>query len=418
MRLRTVLALAILAGLTELNGADWPCFRGPTHQGFSPESNPPMHWGMESNILWKAEVPGDGWSSPIVCGDNVFITTAVNDGKELRLIRFDAESGRQVWNKKVFDQVLYRKEPKNSYATPTPVADSERVYTVSFNGEFAALDMNGDIVWRNDEFDYFSRHGIAASLVLHDGLLMFPFDESSTGEDKRLGWQKPWDKSFIIALDKNTGEVRWKAKRGLSRIAHVTPNILENERTTQLVSAAGDVVQGFNIRNGERLWTVESTGEGVVPSVVIGDNLVYTASGFGAPRIRGIQPGTPQNPESARVVWAQRSNVPMIPSFVYSSPYLFTLNEAGNLMCLEEDTGRIVREQRMRGHYYASPVLVDGMIYLLSEEGITTIITATPESKVLAENRLDGRYYASMAVSDGRLYLRSEDYLYCIDETE
>ena len=172
------LGSALLA-LEPVRAENWPGFRGPTGQGHSKEKGLPLHWNAESNVLWKTAVPGDGWSSPIVWGSRVFVSTATENGTKFRMLCLDARKGTVRWDKQLFEQVPRRKEGKNSFATPTPVTDGNRVYVVFGDGTVAALDFAGSVLWTNREVEFYSRHGLGASPVLLDGLLIMPYDGSN-----------------------------------------------------------------------------------------------------------------------------------------------------------------------------------------------------------------------------------------------
>jgi len=428
-------SVAFVVTVANLSWAEnWPGFRGPRGQGISWEKDVPTQWSQTSNILWKTPVPGNGWSSPIVFDDRVFVTTATDDGASFRLVCIDRWTGNIVWDKQVLQQEPGHKSQQNSYASSTPVTDGRRVYVLAYDGSFAAVSMEGDVIWTNRDFHYYSEHGLAVSLILYQDLLIAPFDGSSPGPDKAPGWQKPWDQAVITALDKNTGSVRWKARRGSSRIAHVTPQILSQDGQEQLVSSAGDVVQGFDLKTGERLWTVASTGEGVVPSLVIGDGLIFATSGFGQPTIRAIRTGGKGDVTQSHIAWESADDVPMVPSMLLapatgrgtpaerrglmspreSGDYLFLVTEGGVAKCLAAATGEVLWRNRLAGRYSASPIWVDGKIYFLSEQGRTTIVDAAGEFNVVAQNELQEKCCASPAVSNKHIFIRSEDAVYCI----
>jgi outer membrane protein assembly factor BamB len=295
--------------LIYLNRAEnWPQFRGPTGQNVSDEKNLPLHWSPNSNIVWKAQIPGDSWSSPIVWNDSVFVTTATDEGQSCHVLAISGKNGSVLWNREVFRQIPRRKEGRNSYATPTPVSDGDKVYACFGDGSFAALNFEGTIVWTNRDYSFYGQHGLGSSPILHDGLLIMARDGSSEGEDKKLGWQKPWDQSYVLALDPKTGKERWKAKRGLSRISHMGPAIWKApEGHVEVVSEAGDVVQGFDLKTGERLWSSEVIGEGKVPSVVLGDGLVFTAGGWGGKEtIKAFRLGDKGELKETNLVWEQK----------------------------------------------------------------------------------------------------------------
>ena len=393
---------------------DWPGWRGPTHQGISTEKNLPTQWSATENVAWKTPIAGQGWSSPIVFGDRVFLTATSPDGVKCRVVCLDRVRGNILWDKEVFEQTPKNKAEKNSYATPTPCTDGKRICAVFGDGSFVALDYDGQVVWLNREQEFYSQHGLGTSPILYGDLLLMARDGSSEGEDKKLGWQRPWDKGVLLALDKETGRIRWKGPRGQSRIAHVVPNVFRDGDQAQIVSGAGDVVQGFDPTSGRRLWSVKSEGEGVVPSIVVGGGLVFATSGFGDPTIRAIRPGTPENPAAAKVVWEWKKAVPMIPSFVYAGGLLFAINESGVAQCFDAPTGKLLWQQRIGGQHSASPIWADGAVYFLSESGESSIIEAGRQYKLIAKNSLGEKCQASYAVSRGQIFIRTERNLYCI----
>lgn len=406
-------ALALMSFNSAL-AENWPCFRGPTRQGISHEKDIPIEWSQTSNIVWKTPIPGESWSSPIVFDDRVFVTTATDSGASFRLLCLDRLTGTVLWDKQVLRQNPGHKQRFNSYASSTPVTDGRYIYAVAFDGTLAAVSIEGSIIWTHQEFEYFSEHGLAVSPILYKDLLIVPFDGSSSGPDKKLGWQKPWDKGLILAVNKNTGKVQWRGRRGSSRIAHVTPQILSENGRDQLISSAGNVVQGFDLKTGRRIWTAANSGEGVVPSIVIGDGLIFTTSGFGESAIRAIRTGGKGDVTGTHIVWESADDVPKIPSMLYIRPFLFLVTESGVAKCLRAETGEVLWRERLGGRYSASPIWADGRIYFLSEKGKTTVVQAGGEFKVLAENELKEKCSASPAVSQKHIFIRSENNIYCI----
>lgn len=387
---------------------NWPGFRGPTRQGVSSEGDLPLHWTQGRNVLWKTPTTGSAWSSPIVWGGRIFLTTAANGGSSCHVLSLDARTGRVLWDEHVFDQQTLTKRRQNSYASPTPVTDGQSVFAVFADGSIVALDFDGNVLWRNRDFDFFSEHGLGASPILHKNLLIMAFDPSSrTGREEKIGWKVPWGGAAIWALEKETGELVWEAKRGPSRLAHVTANLMQVDGVAQLISAAGDVIQGFDPDTGERLWSVYAQGEGVVPSIVVGGGLAYTISGFEATAIRAVAPG-------GKVVWEQTRSASHIPSMIYDAGLLYNIHENGVATCMDAETGEVIWQERVGGTHWASPVFADGRIYFLSEEGETTVIQAGREYRELDRNRLDEHTQASMAVSDGRFYIRTANHLWAI----
>lgn len=405
----TALAGALMTVFVSVASAEnWPAFRGPTRQGVSLEDGLPLHWSPDTNVVWKTPMTGSAWSSPIVWEDRIFLSTVTNDGASCHVLSLDARKGRLLWDKHVFDQETLMKRRQNSYASPTPVTDGESVFAVFADGSIVALDFEGNVLWKNRDFDFFSEHGLGASPILYENLLIMAFDPSSrTRREEKLGWKVPWDGAAIWALDKETGELKWEAKRGLSRLAHVTPNLMQVDGATQLVTAAGDVIQGFDPNTGERLWSVYAQGEGVAPSIVVGGGLAYSISGFEATAIRAVAPG-------GKVVWEQTRSASHIPSMIYDSGLLYNVHENGVATCMDAETGEVIWQERVGGKHWASPVLAEGRVYFLSEEGETTVIRAGREFEELTRNRLHEHTQASMAVSGGRFYIRTANHLWAI----
>jgi outer membrane protein assembly factor BamB len=395
-------------------GEDWPWFRGPSRQGISQERGIPTQWSATSNIRWKTAIPGEGWSSPIVSGDRLFVTTALDGGSSFHMVCLDRSTGAVIWDKELTRQKAGHRQPNNSYATATPATDGRRVYVPVCDGRIVAVSMEGKVEWINSDFEYYSEHGLAVSPVLYEDLVIVPFDWSSPPPDTKLGWQVPWDRAVILAVDKNTGKTRWRGSRGSSRIAHVTPQIAKVDGQDQLVSGAGDVIQGFDLKTGARLWTVSSPGEGVVPSVVLGEGLVFTASGFGASRICAVRLGGRGDVTKTHTVWESGEDVPKMSSLLYVAAHLYLATETGVAKCFEAATGAVLWRERLGGKFSASPVWADGRIYFLAENGRMTIIEDGPSFKIVAQNELGEKCCASPALAHGHLFLRSDEAIYCI----
>lgn len=398
-----------------VHAENWSRFRGPNGQGVSPESDLPIRWSSTENVAWKTRIPGVSWSSPIVWGDSVFVTTATEEGVSCRVIRIDRKTGNILWDNEVHRQKPGDMRRENSYATPTPVTDGKHVYAVFSDGTAVAVDFSGARQWINSEVKFHSLHGLGASPILVGDQLVMPFDGSSSVE-KRVGWKTPWKDAVVVSYDAGTGAIRWRGRRGESRVGHVTPILIEQGR--QIVSAGGDRVQGFDAESGDRIWSIYSQGEGVTPSPVVGDGLIYTSSGFEAPTIRAIRPGGVGDVTDTHIAWEQKKGVPALASPLYVGPYLYTVTRDNILHCFEGATGKLLWQHRLRGVYYPSPVLADGRIYMTSEEGVTLVLRPGPRYEEIAQNDLGEMCRASMAVSQGNFFIRTAEHLYCIGEPE
>ncbi len=398
---------------------NWPRFRGPDGAGVSEAKNLPIRWDTETNIAWKTEIPGQGWSSPIVWGDHVFLTSTTEDGKNCHVIAVDVKTGKVLWDKIVFEQKPQNKHGKNSYATPTPVTDGKTVYAVFGSGGFAALDFEGNLRWTNQELDYYSQHGLGPSPILYKNLLILAVNPSNREEPKGLGWQEPWDGSFLLALDKETGKEVWRGKRGMSRIAHATPIVITVNGKDQILSPAGDVIQGFDPTDGSLIWTVKTHGEPCVPSPVMAGLDTFTAAmpgdGIKAVRVDGKGDCT-----ETHLIWTQKRNVPMIASFLYVKPCLYTTTDNGSFSCFDAGTGEFLWQKRLGGSLNPSPLYADGKFYVLSEQGATSVLKPnadpTKEPELISKNDLEEHALASIAVAGKRLLIRTDRYLWCVGE--
>lgn len=407
----------VLAWASRSAAENWPMFRGPTLQGVSSEAKLPTQWSPNENLAWKVDAPGEGHSSPIVWNDRVFLTSASEEGKSLRLVCFDASLGKLLWNNEIFTQSPQRKEGRNSYATPTPVTDGKHVYVVFGDGSVAAVDFEGAIVWSNRKFPYYSRHGLGSSPILWNNLLIMARDASqqASGDEEKIGWQTPWDKSFVMALRTDTGELAWKTSRGMSRIGHVTPNLFLSGPSAQVISGAGDVVQSFDAASGKLLWTSLNEGEGVVPSIVLGEGMAFTASGWGGKEsAKAFRLEGNGNQGEANLVWEQKQGMPHIASYVYRDGLLFWANDNGVAMCLEAATGKPLWKERLQGAFSASPIVHGDTVYFTNDDGKTFLVRAARTFEKLGENELGESVQASPGASGGRLYFRTASHLVCI----
>ena len=401
----------------------WSRFRGPNGQGISTATGLPTQWSDTENIAWKIPIPGEGWSSPVIWNDHIFLTTATNGGRECRVLAIDRKSGDIIWDKMVFTQVPGQQHDRNSRATPTPVTDGQRVYAVFPNGHFVALDFAGNIVWTNTELDFYSQHGFGTSPILHGDLLIAAINPSVNpnnnpdNENVRNGWQLPWDRSYLLALDKNTGKERWKTMRGMTRISHSVPVVIQVDGKDQIVSMVGDVVQGFDPTNGELIWTARSGGEPAVPTPAVGEGMVF-ASTVG-PTI-GVKTDGKGDVTATHILWQQPRNSPLTCSFLYVKPCLYVASDSGTFAALDPANGNILWERRMGGgRPDSSPIYADGMIYYTTHLGTTTVLKLNADPKlppeVVSVNEIGNTtVQATFAVAGKQLFLRTEKELWCI----
>jgi len=234
--------------------------------------------------------------------------------------------------------------------------------------------------------------------------------------DGNNGFQIPWDKSYLLALDKNTGKERWRGTRGMSRIGHSTPVVIQVDGKDQILSQTGDVIQGFDPATGEQIWTVTVRGEPAVPTPAIGDGLIFATSRFSVP-IFGIRPGSTGDCTETHIVWQQSRNSPMIASLLYVKPCVYSATEAGTFSAFDAATGDFLWQERIEGSLDSSPIYADGKIYVTSSVGITKVfqLNADPtKPEVIAVNDIGETVQATLAVAGKQLFIRTDKALWCI----
>ena len=402
-----IAAALLLAAGPAAGAGDWPEFRGPSGQGHSTEDGLPVEWSESHNVLWKAPVPGRGWSTPVVAGGRVWITTATDtDGGSLRLLAFDAGSGQPVLDVEVFrTEDVAAPNPKNSLASPSAIVDGDRVYAHFGTYGTAALTTAGELLW-TARFTCVTQHGNGGSPIVHEDLLILSCDG--------------YDVAYTVALDTATGAVRWQAERDqpVSQ-AYSTPLAIRVGGADQIVSVGAFRTSAYDPDTGDEIWRVRyGRGFSNVPRPVYGNGLVFIATGFQTPSMLAVRADGSGDVTDTHVAWTLRRGAPHTPSPLLVGSELYMVSDYGVLTCIDAESGEVHWQHRIGGNYSASPVFADGRIYLQSEEGKTTVIAPGTTYSELAVNQLDGSTLASMAVADGSFFLRTESHLYRITEGE
>jgi outer membrane protein assembly factor BamB len=396
-------------------GDDWTEFRGPTGQGHSAVTNLPAHWTTTDNVVWRRELPGKGWSSPILVQKRLYLTTAISsEGGEkgpqsLRMMCLDAGTGEVVWNMEVFQQAGGAPmHGKNSHASATPVTDGKRLF-VHFgpHGTACLALKDGKILWRNDELQYAPVHGNGGSPVLVGGLVVVSCDGG--------------DQQFVAALDQYRGTLRWRTPRSTSPVkgfSFGTPLVIEVGGKKQIVSAGSDAVMAYDPKTGREIWKVAYPGGySVVPRPVYGGGLLYVCTGYDAPMLLAIRPdGAKGDVTETHVAWRVKKAVPHNPSPLLVDEALYIISDKGVLTCLDARTGQERWQQRVGGDFSASPLYADGKIFLQNETGEGIVVKSGRQYEELARNSLGEKSLASYAVGDGALFIRTERHLTRLQE--
>lgn len=401
-RMGRLLLLAMLLPLAAM--ADWPEFRGPTGQGKAIVDEAPLHWTDIDNVTWKTAIPGRGWSSPVIRDGVVWLTTATEGGTSLRVVSVDVASGELIRDIEVFRlDATTRKHQKNSYASPTPIITADRVYVHFGARGTAALDLDGNIIWRNTEHQHDDVHGAGGSPALWNDLLIFNCDGA--------------DKQYVAGLNVTDGETVWTADRNASRFSYSTPLVIPRGNTgVQMISVGADMAASYDPATGEELWRMSFDGFSVVPRPVYGDGLVYLTTGFYDPTLYAIRSDGSGDVTLTHIAWKVSRGVPLTPSPLLDGERIYIVSDSGIASCFDAATGAELWRKRMPGAYSSSPVLAAGRVYFTNEVGGTTIIEASSEYIEIARNEVLGRTFASLAFSDGAMFLRSDTTLYRIDE--
>ena len=417
VRISTILAWG---WLTSADASVWPEFRGPSGQGAVTGKSLPLKWSDTENVRWKTPIHGRAWSSPVLDDKQIWLSSANEKGTELFAICVDPETGNVLRDLKLFEvEKPQYAHPFNSYASPTPALEAERVYITFGSPGTACLDRKtGKVLWERRDLQCNHFRGAGSSPALYKNLLIMNFDGS--------------DFQYVIALDKNTGQAVWKTDRSLDfkdltpdgkvsadgdwRKAFSTPLIANLGGGDLLISHGSKAVYGYVPTTGKELWHVEEqkthSGAGR-PSV--GHGLIYVSMGQSKSELWAIKPGGSGDVTTTHVAWKVKRNVPTRSSPVLTDDLIFMVDDGGIASCLDAKTGEQIWNERIGGTYSAAPIWGAGRIYFCSEDGKTTVLAASREFKVLATNQLGDGFMASPAVLNNSLVLRSKTHLYRID---
>jgi len=415
--------LAVLCAAPVRGDENWPQFRGPTGQGLSTARGLPLTWSEAENVRWKTAIHGKAWSSPVIWGDQVWLTTATEDGRALFAVALDRESGRVRHDLRLFDVAEPQYADKfNSYGSPTPVIEEGRVYVTFGSPGTACLDTRtGRVLWQRRDLECNHWRGAGSSPTLWGNLLILHFDGA--------------DRQYVVALDKRDGRTIWQTNRSVDfqdltpegkptrdgdfRKAFSSPLVIAHEGRPLLLSVGSKATYCYDPATGAELWRVEDNRHhsGTVRPVA-GHGLVFTTTGLAKGELWAVSLGGQGVVTGTHVRWKAVRNVPNRPSPLLVGDLLFMVHQDGGVAtCLEALTGREVWSERLpgTGNHSASPLHAEGRLYFFNERGHGLVVEAGREFKVLAENKLDDGMMASPAAAGKALYLRTRTHLYRIE---
>jgi outer membrane protein assembly factor BamB len=440
---RALAFVAVLAAAGRVGAGpsyNWPQWRGPAGQGISAETDLPSQWSGTENVAWKTPIPGRGHSSPIVWGNRVFLTTAVEgdvvaagakgtrhviDGQDfvhpdgvgadrkqtLKVLALDADSGKVLWERTAWEGAPFdTRHKRGSFASPTPVTDGQRVYVWFGSEGLYTYNFDGKLLWKAELGGIATMGvGVGTSPLLYQDLVILQCDEDN-GE-----------KSFITALDGKTGKPAWRVARKV-QISWATPVIVRaqagGKERDELVTSGTEAVIAYDPATGGELWRSKGLESNAVPSPVAGKGVVVLSAGYPAKIAMAIKPGGSGDVSgSPQVLWTYAKGTAYVPSPILYGDYVYLVTDKGLLTCLDARTGEVKYEgvrPPTGATFMASPVAFEGKILLFSEDGDTHVIKAGPQHELLRTNPLGEPIQASPAISQGSLFIRGAQHLYRI----
>ena len=434
LALIAVVSLGIAATATSFAG-NWPQWRGPDGSGISTEKNLPAEWSTTKNIKWKTPIEGRGHSSPIVWGNKIFLTTAIEgdvvpgakaarhvmDNKDFvhpdsigankkhtfKVIAIDRDNGKVLWQSTAWEGTPYDdRHRKSSYAASTPATDGKLVYAYFGTEGLYAYDFNGKLAWKADLGKLGTvGMGTGTSPILFDNFVIVQCDEEN-GEA-----------SFIVGLDKKTGKEVWRTPRKV-QVSWSTPLLVKTAKRAELITSGTEFILSYDPATGKELWRHKGVESNAIPSPVANSDMVYVVAGFPAKIALGIRLGNNGDlTGTPNVPWQYTKGTAYVPSPILYGDYLYLTTDRGILTCIDAKTGEVKYEGGripIPATFTASPVAFEGKILMTSEDGDTFIIKAGPKHEIIGTNSVGEPVYASPAIADGRIYIRGEKNIYCI----
>lgn len=416
-----IVVLALSSVAAELRAENWPGWRGPRGDGHSTERDLPTTWSENENIAWKVPLAGEGHASPVVWNDHVFTVSCLLDTGERRLTARDRKTGETLWQQAVIHSPLETKHSLNSYASSTPATDGELVYVTFLESAnekvqatnvseprdvtlgqmvVAAYDFSGQQRWIARPGQFVSVHGYCTCPVLFENMVILNGDHDGD--------------SYLVALDKRTGDQIWKIPRAHKTRSYVTPIIRQFAGRTQLILSGSKTVTSYDPQTGRQFWSMNGPTEQFVASMVDDGQRVFLTAGFPDRHILAIDPTGNGDVTDSHILWRSKRNCAYVPSPIVVDNFFLVTSDDGIASCYDTTSGERLWFTRLGKHYSTSPIAAGGLAYFTADDGQTKIIRPGRELNIVAENKLGEACYASPAASQGHIFLRTTKHLVCI----
>jgi outer membrane protein assembly factor BamB len=410
------LVFTLSTAIAQVN--NWTHFRGSHLDGIAVDNNVPLVWNDTTNVIWKTDIRGKGWSSPVVYGNQVWVTTATVDGKEMAGICTDFTTGKVLFDILLFKQdSIYSKHAINTYATPTPCIEEGFVYlNFGSSGTACVRTDNGTIVWKRNDLKCEHVQGTGASPMLYKDLLILHYEGT--------------DQQYIVALNKKNGESVWRVDRPkecydplapIGKKAYVTPIVINVAGRDLLISNGSAVCIAYEVLTGKEVWRVVQGEDSTISMPVYEDGVVFFYTSFVSPTVGekyvellAVDPKGKGDVTKTNVLWRLKGPILQLLTPLVKDGLIYTIDSKNNLIVIDAKNGTSLYSKRLKNKFNASPVYVGGKVYFTSVKGETLVLKAGRLPEILAESQLPGEVYATPAIAGNSILIRTDASIYRI----
>ena len=412
------LILLFLHSASVAQTRSWTHFRGNNLDGIAADNQVPLLWNDSTNIIWKTDINGKGWSSPVVYDDQIWVTTSTVDGKEMSAVCVDFNSGKILFDILLFKQdSIYKKHSINTYATPTPCIEQGFVYlNFGSSGTACVNTEDGNIIWKRNDLVIEYVQGTGASPIIYKDFLIVHYEGI--------------DQQFIVAMNKKTGETIWRTDRPkecydpllpIGKKAYITPIVIHVEGKDLLISNGSAVCIAYDVITGKEVWRVVQGEDSTIAMPLFEDGTVFFYTSFVTPadgekyvELMAVNPKGTGDITKTNVLWRYKGPILQLLTPLLKDGIIYTVDTKNNLIAIDAKTGTTIYTKRLKNKYNSSPVYADGRVYVTSVKGETLVIKAGRKLEILAENQLAGELYATPAIAGNSLIIRNTNSLYRI----